>query len=106
MEVSHEHIARNGEEGVSYVVDLDGKRVIVGDRIAYAATDGRSAGLRIGKVIEIRAAHKKPRVYDGEVLYESAVPVKLRVEVQENTGYGKPEKPTLIEAGFKRFVRL
>lgn len=99
--MNSEHDKRNGVEGIDYVVDLDGKRVIVGDRVGYAVTDGRSGALRLGKVIEIRAAHKKVEKY-----WTNEVPTKLRIEVQESTGYGTPAKPVLIESGFKRFVRL
>lgn len=84
------------------VEDLRGVFVKVGDTIVYGATDGRSAGMRIGKVIEIVWGHEKPESYG----YTRKVPTKLRVEVEISSGYGIPAKPTLIEASFKRFVRI
>lgn len=85
-----------------FVLDLDDKEVRVGDRIAYAATDGRSAGLRTGEVTEIVWAHEKEESYG----YKRKVPTKVRVLVEKSSGYWAPEKPVLIEAGFKRFVKL
>lgn len=54
--------------------------------------------MRIGKVIEI--------VWGRKINDWREVPTKLRVEVEVSSGYGTPSKPTLIEAGFKRFVRI
>ena len=105
--MNSEHGKRNGVEGIDYVVDLDGKRAIVGDRVAYAVTDGRSGAMRIGKVIEIVPKREKYESWDTKKEYSPhKVPTKLRIEVQESTGYGTPAKPVLIESGFKRFVRL
>ena len=81
------------------VMDLTGKMVKVGDTIAYAATDGRSAGLRVGKVTEIVDAHQKVEKH-----WTRDVPLKIRVLVDQSSGYWAPEKPVLIEAGFRRFV--
>jgi hypothetical protein len=86
-----------GQLNTDYVLDLDNKPVVVGDRVAYAAVDGRSSALRLGKVIEIRAAHKKDKYTD--------VPVKLRIEVEVSSGY-KVTAPVLIEAGMQRFVKI
>lgn len=80
------------------VPDLQGVDVRVGDRIAYAATDGRSGGLRLGRVLAIVEAQQAD--WRGEL------DVKLRVEVEASTGYGAPDRPTLIRAEFKRFVKL
>jgi hypothetical protein len=92
---------------VSYTVeDLRGQQVGVGDTIAYAATDGRSGGLRIGKVIEIVWAHPSFQRWDKEREYPSTVPTKLRVQVEHTTGYSYIEKPALIHAEFKRFVKI
>lgn len=105
--MNSEHDKRNGVEGIDYVVDLDNKRAIVGDRVAYAVTDGRSGAMRLGKIIEIRETHDTFSRWDKEKEYPNKVPTKLRIEVQESTGYwGTPAKPVLIEAGLKRFVRL
>ena len=86
-----------------FVLDLDDRKVHVGDRIAYAVTTGRSANVRIGTVVEIVAAHEKPESYG----YTREVPTKLKVKV-EKSSFAElwSDKPTLIEAGFKRFVRL
>lgn len=86
-----------------FVLDLDDKEVRVGDRIAYSVTEGRSACVRIGKVAEIVWEHTKTSHYRGE----HQVPTKLKVQV-EKSSFGRlySDKPTLIEAGFKRFVKL
>lgn len=80
------------------VPDLRGDLVTVGDTIAYAATDGRSSGLRVGKVIEV-----VPPTWGFK---SWKTPPKLRVEVVVTTGYGLPAKPTLIDASLKRFVKV
>lgn len=84
------------------VPDLRGDYVKVGDTIAYAATDGRSGGIRVGKIIGIIEAHVKEESYG----YTRKVPTKLRVEVAFSSGYWKPEKPTTIDASLKRFVKV
>lgn len=82
------------------VPDLRGDYVKAGDTIAYAVTQGRSGQLRIGKVIEIVWER------EGAGSWGNTIPTKLRVEV-ETSAFGRcPQKPTLIEAGFKRFVKL
>jgi hypothetical protein len=88
------------------VPDLRGDYVKAGDTIAYAVTQGRSGQLRIGKVIEIVWEHDSFDRWDLEKEYPSTVPTKLRVQVESSAFGGNPERPTLIEAGFKRFVRL
>lgn len=80
------------------VPDLRGDLVKVGDTIAYAATDGRSGGLRVGEVIAIVPSR------EGE--YGNTIPTKLKVSVDHSSGYWAPEKPTLITASFKRFVKV
>ncbi len=92
-------------EYVDYVNDLQGLPVKVGDRIAYAVTEGRSGNLRIGKVIEIRAVHVRFDSWDEEKRHGTEVPCKLRVEV-ETSAFSSISKPSLIQADFKRFVRL
>jgi hypothetical protein len=59
--------------------------------------------MRVGKVIEIVWAHEK---WDYNWGYKTDVPTKLRVEVEISSGFWAPAKPVLIEAGFKRFVKL
>lgn len=88
------------------VPDLRGDYVKVGDTIAYGAVDGRSGMIRIGKVIEIVWHHKSFERWDKEKEYPNRVPTKLRVDVEYSSGYTKPAKPVLIEAGFKRFVKV
>jgi hypothetical protein len=83
---------------------LRGDLVGVGDTIAYGAVDGRSGMIHIGKVIEIVEGHEKP-YYKGSD-YMVKVPTKLRIEVEYSSGYGWPEKPVLIQASFKRFVKV
>jgi hypothetical protein len=86
-----------------FVLDLDDKEVRVGDRIAYSVTTGRSANVRIGTVVEIVWAHEKEDRWG----YKDKKPTKLRVQV-EKSSFAElwSDKPTLIEAGFKRFVKL
>lgn len=93
---------------MSYTVeDPRGQQVGVGDTIAYAVTVGRSGNLRIGKIVEIVWAHPSFERWDKEKKYPNTVPTKLRVQV-ETSAFGSlySDKPTLIEAGFKRFVKL
>jgi hypothetical protein len=85
------------EEYVDYVEDLRGQKVVVGDTIAYSAVTGRSANLRIGTVIEI--------VPVRVTKYGESRPCKLRVEVSKSAFSGI-DKPALIQADFKRFVKL
>lgn len=86
------------------VADLRGDLVTVGDTIAYAATDGRSGGIRVGKILEIVEAHQKPYYRGSDYMVD--VPTKLKVEVDFSSGYWKPGKPTLIDASLKRFVKV
>jgi hypothetical protein len=62
--------------------------------------------MRIGKVIEIVWARDKEHRVNAELYWTDHVPTKLRVDVEISSGYGTPAKPVLIEAGFKRFVKL
>ena len=104
--VESDYKANAGELDVDYVFDLDNKVTKVGDRLAYAAIDGRSSALRIGKLIEIRVAHVKYDSWDKEKRHGNDVPVKLRIEVEMDNQGHKMSKPVLIEAGMKRFVKL
>lgn len=88
------------------VGDIRGDLVGVGDTIAYAATDGRSSGMRVGKVLDVIEAHTVKEYYDHESFYERKVPTKLKVAVEFSSGYSVPGKPVLIEPGFKRFVKV
>jgi hypothetical protein len=88
---------------VTEVADLRGDLVTVGDTIAYAATDGRSSGIRVGKILKITEAHTKNDKYWGEC---HKVPTKIQVEVAFSSGYWAPEKPTTIDASLKRFVKV
>ena len=89
------------------VEDLRGTFVKVGDTIAYAATDGRSGGIRVGKILKIIESHQKWESWDKEHQYSPrTVPTKLQVEVAFSSGYWAPEKPTTIDASLKRFVKV
>lgn len=92
---------------MGFVEDLRGSEVRVGDEIAYAVTVGRSGNLRIGTVVEIVDAHESFERWDKDHEYPNKVPTKLRVQV-EKSAFGSlySDKPTLIDATFKRFVRL
>jgi hypothetical protein len=80
------------------VRDLDGKLVEVGDRIAYSAADGDSAGLRIGVV---RA------IVETEPHYHFQSPaVKLKVEVDLTSGWSLPSRATTIAVARRTFVKL
>lgn len=87
-----------------FVTGLDGKQVRTGDRIAYAVTEGRSACIRIGVVVDIVWEHTKNDRYWGD---NHKVPTKLRVQVEKSSfGTLFSDKPTLIEAGLMRFVKV
>lgn len=90
------------------VLDLRDQPVKAGDLIAYAVTTGRSANVRIGRVVEIVWEHQRfDSAWDREHKYPTNVPTKLRVQVEQSAFGGLyTDKPTLIEAGFKRFVKL
>lgn len=90
------------------VADLRGDLVGVGDTIAYAATDGRSGGLRVGKIVEIVAARDTFDRWDKEKEYPTMQPTKLKVSVGHTSGLysGVEGKTTFIQASFKRFVKV
>ena len=91
------------------VPDLRGDFVKVGDTIAYAATDGRSGGIRVGKILKITEAHQKWESWDKEKEYGGrTVPTKLQVAVEHTSGlYTRIEgKSTTIDASLKRFVKV
>lgn len=91
------------EKIVTEVPDLRGDLVTVGDTIAYAATDGRSGGIRVGKILKITEAHTRDDKYWGT---DHKVPTKLQVAVEFSSGYWAPEQPTTIDASLKRFVKV
>lgn len=93
------------KEYVDYVKDLRGETVVVGDTIAYAVTEGRSGNLRIGTVIEIVPVKTKYYSWDDEKEHGSETPSKLRVQVTKSA-FSSIDKPSLIQANFKRFVKL
>ena len=90
------------------VPDLRGDLVKVGDTIAYAATDGRSGGLRVGKIVEIVPEHEGFERWDKEKQYGHTVPTKLKVSVEHTSGLysGVEGKTTSIQASLKRFVKV
>ena len=83
------------------VADLRGDLVGAGDTIAYAATDGRSSAMRVGKILEVIEPHIKK-----EYGFEHTVSVKLRVEVEYTTGFSRAKRPVVIDPSFKRFVKV
>lgn len=86
------------------VEDMLGNQVGEGDQIVYGATDGRSAGLRLGTVKKITPAGKVPYYKGSDYLVDK--PAKITVEVHKSTGYWTPGKPTVIDASLKRFLLL
>lgn len=90
------------------VPDLRGDLVKVGDTIAYAATDGRSGGMRVGKVVEIVPPRNTFDRWDKEKEYPNKQPTKIKVSVDYTSGLysGVEGKTTTIQAGFKRFVKV
>jgi hypothetical protein len=83
------------------VGDIRGDLVSVGDTIAYAVREGNTAALRVGTVLEIVP---KPKTYTTKL--ESS-PYKLRVQVEwDNSLWGVPDKPSLIDANLRRFVKV
>lgn len=88
-----------------FVYDLQGLPVTVGDRVAYAVTVGQSGNLRIGTVTEIVPPHQRFDRWDTEHEYPVPVPCKLRIAV-EKSAFSDVDRPSLIQADFKRFVKL
>lgn len=93
------------KEFVDYVEDLRGEKVVVGDTIAYAVTEGRSGNLRIGTVTEIVPKRVTFDSWDKDKEHGTMKPSKLRVEVTKSA-FSSIDKPSLIRADFKRFVKL
>lgn len=81
-----------------------GNEVGEGDQIVYGATDGRSAGMRIGTVLKVTPAGKAPAYRGSSYMVDK--PAKIQVQVHHSTGYWSPEKPTTIDASLKRFLLL
>lgn len=90
------------------VLDLRGEAVKVGDTIAYAATDGRSGGMRVGKLVKIVEAHETEVVYDHLSSYTTSVPLKIQVSVEHTSGvFGRALGKTItIDPSLKRFVLI
>lgn len=93
-------------------IDVTGREVFVGDRIAVAVTVSRSANMRVGKVIAIEeimeddwsTGREGPRggwTYDkkGTGTY------KIRCE-WEASGWDQGVKTSAVEAGLPKYVKL
>lgn len=77
--------------------DIFGKEIVIGDYIIYGAADGRSAVLRVGKVINI--VKSKRQYCEDEI-------EKLKVlAVQEDFGEG-PRSIKTHESAIKKVVTL
>lgn len=82
------------------VPDLRGDYVTVGDTIAYAATDGRSSGLRVGKIVKI--TEKKVT----ESWHKPGFRLTVSVDYTSSI-YNRAEGATpSIDASLKRFVKV
>jgi len=96
---------------MSTVEDLRGEPVAVGDTIAYAAHDGRSTGMRIGTVLEIVEAGRRPIEGRNNLPTEyKDHPTMVRVQVHHasHDPRAKVRNRTisLIHADMQRFVKV
>lgn len=86
----------------SVVEDMLGIKVVVGDRIAYAVTAGRSGDLVVGEVVGFQWSK-------AELNYSSPRHI-LKIKIKEekrSTGYSSHTgRPVLIHADMKRFVKM
>lgn len=73
--------------------------MVVGNRIAYATSQGSSITMKIGTIVEL----VPPIIVGVGGPYQQ--PPKLRVLVEATSGYGKPAKPVLLTS-FNRVVKL
>jgi hypothetical protein len=88
------------------IEDLRGVVVGVGDTIAYAAHDGRSTGMRVGKIVEIVEASRRPFRFQGELKGYTDVPTKIRVAIEHSNREDSSHPAVLIHADMKRFVKV
>jgi len=89
------------------VEDLRGELVAVGDTIAYACHGGMSVGMRIGTVIEIVEAGRRPmKTPHGYVQRYRDAPTMLRVHVEHTNKVDMRRMDTLIQADMRRFVKV
>lgn len=93
------------------VEDLRGETVEVGDTIAYAAHDGRSTGMRIGTVLEIVEAGRRPmKTLRSVPTQYKDHPTMLRVQVAHANHDPRAKKRnrnvSLIHADMQRFVKV
>ena len=77
--------------------DIVGRDLEVGDRIAYATSQSNSVEMKIGTITELVMSKK---VAD----WQTPSP-KIRVQVEQTSGYLPPEKPVLISK-LDRVVKL
>jgi hypothetical protein len=89
------------------IEDLRGEAVAVGDTIAYAAHDGRSTGMRIGTVLEIVEAGRRPSKH---LKAYRDVPTMLKVRVEhsnrDDSAKVRARSISVIHADMKRFVKV
>jgi len=83
------------------VADLRGDLVSVGDKIAYATRAGSTASLTVGTILEIVPAKLAP-----EHSHRTVTPMKIRVQCEHESNGWTPERPVLIEARLRRFVKV
>lgn len=75
--------------------DITGQNLNVGDRIAYATSQSNSVEMKLGTIVELVQT----------ISYNDRVIPKIRVQVEETSGYRAPAKPVLLEK-LKRVVKL
>lgn len=77
--------------------DITGQPLAVGDRVAYATSQSNSVEMKLGVITELVETVPK---YEWE-----SVVHKIRVQVEETSGYRPPKKPVLI-AKLYRVVKI
>lgn len=85
------------------VPDIRGDLVTAGDTIAYAATDGRSGGMRIGKVVKIVPARM---VEEYGVSRKKPARITVSVDFTSSIYNRAQGTNTSIDASLKRFVKV
>lgn len=85
------------------IYDLRGTEVVVGDTIAYAATDGRSDGLRVGKIVKITPAYEKEQY---GVMMKKNTRLSVSVDYSSSIYRRAQGVNTSIDASLKRFVKV
>jgi hypothetical protein len=100
--------AEQGERAI----DVTGREIFVGDRIAVAVTVSRSANMRVGRVIAIEeimeddwnSFREGPR---GGYIYDKKGSGKFRIRCEwEASGWDRDVKTSSVEAGLPKYVKL